>query len=194
MCKLRRLKFYGCHWHLPHRLDIWCPLWALQNFCWLCRMNYYKLTIDWNNEKGYVDISMTEYVIRALIRFQHPAPSNHNMLRTDGQFLSMANKLNLFTFIPPHQLRTNLKFVLFNLSLEPSCTMTILLTQPCLWLSMELLVNSLYRLDACKILMDYAHTYPNTNNIKAIWFFTANQMLHTLSFQMSKAVLYLITS
>ena len=41
---------------------------------WTCR-NYRGLAMDWNYEKGFVDISMPNYVPKALHRFQHPPPS-----------------------------------------------------------------------------------------------------------------------
>ena len=36
--------------------------------------SYLGLTIDWNYAQGYVDISMPNYVRKALHEFQHPAP------------------------------------------------------------------------------------------------------------------------
>ena len=36
--------------------------------------SYLGLTIDWNYAQGYVDISMPNYVRKALHDFQHPAP------------------------------------------------------------------------------------------------------------------------
>ena len=35
---------------------------------------YCGLTLNWQYEKGYVDVSMPGYVERALTKFQHPAP------------------------------------------------------------------------------------------------------------------------
>ena len=36
--------------------------------------NYCGLTFNWNNEKGFVDVSMPVYVHNALKKFQHPIP------------------------------------------------------------------------------------------------------------------------
>ena len=36
--------------------------------------NYLRLKIDWNYSNEYVDISMPEYVKKALDRLQHPKP------------------------------------------------------------------------------------------------------------------------
>ena len=36
--------------------------------------SYLGLTIDWNYTQGYVDISMPDYVRKALHDFHHPAP------------------------------------------------------------------------------------------------------------------------
>jgi hypothetical protein len=37
--------------------------------------NYCGLTIDWNYSKGYVDISMSGYILKVLHKLQHPTPS-----------------------------------------------------------------------------------------------------------------------
>ena len=36
---------------------------------------YYGLTLVWNYNKGYVNVSMSGYIAKALIRFSHPFPS-----------------------------------------------------------------------------------------------------------------------
>jgi len=36
--------------------------------------SYLGLTINWNYENGYVDISMPDYVPKALAKFKHPQP------------------------------------------------------------------------------------------------------------------------
>ena len=37
--------------------------------------NYCGLKLDWNYAKGYVDISMPDYILNALLKFQHKSPS-----------------------------------------------------------------------------------------------------------------------
>ena len=39
-------------------------------------MHYCGFTIEWNYEKGYVDISMPKYIPVLLHKLQHPKPTN----------------------------------------------------------------------------------------------------------------------
>ena len=36
--------------------------------------HYYRLHIDWNDEKQYIDISIPGYITKALYKFQYPTP------------------------------------------------------------------------------------------------------------------------
>ena len=47
--------------------------------------NYFGLTMNWNYQQGYVDISMpTKYIPAMLKKIQHPSPKKHSMLCTSG--------------------------------------------------------------------------------------------------------------
>ena len=38
------------------------------------RKNYCGLTLDWNHDKKYIDVSIPGYITKALHQFQHPTP------------------------------------------------------------------------------------------------------------------------
>ena len=65
------IKYVGCQ-HLNHLLS------ALRNIYTVTvdkhSTKYLGLTIDWHYNKGYVEISMPEYIEKALHRFQHQLP------------------------------------------------------------------------------------------------------------------------
>ena len=50
---------------------------------------YLVLSINWESEKGHVDISMPDYILKSLDRFQHPKQNAHNMHHISGHFLPM---------------------------------------------------------------------------------------------------------
>ena len=43
---------------------------------------YCGVTLDWNYEKGYVDISMSKYVTKQLTRYSHSPPNTATTLHT----------------------------------------------------------------------------------------------------------------
>jgi hypothetical protein len=43
---------------------------------------YYGITLDWNYEERYLDISMSHYADKVLQRFDHNKPSHQNGHRT----------------------------------------------------------------------------------------------------------------
>ena len=49
--------------------------------------NYLGLEIYWNYSKEYIDISMQDYVRKALDRLQHTNPKKNNMPHNPGQYL-----------------------------------------------------------------------------------------------------------
>ena len=53
--------------------------------------NYLGLSINWDYEKGQINISTPDYITKDLAHFQHLKQKNHNTHDTIGQFLSTTN-------------------------------------------------------------------------------------------------------
>ena len=67
--------------------------------------NYCGLTIDWNYDKEYVDISIPIYNPKYINVFSILPPKIHNMNPTNGQFQHMAKSLSMQKYqTTPHLL------------------------------------------------------------------------------------------
>ena len=128
--------------------------------------NYCGLTLDWNYVKGraYVDISMPGYIENALERLQHPAPSHPQFAPHRWTTPSYGSKVQLAPIdTTPLLDAKGKKYV-------QSVTGTLAYYSRGVDPTMMPAINEIAAkqanpteatLDACKMLLDYAHTYPN---------------------------------
>ena len=63
--------------------------------------SYLGLTINWNHENGHVDISMPDYVPKALAKFKHPKPHIPQHASHAWRMPIYRNQLNTLPLIIP---------------------------------------------------------------------------------------------
>ena len=128
--------------------------------------NYCGLTLDWNYDEGraYVDISMPGYIVNALERLQHPAPSQPQYAPHRWTAPSYGSKVQLAP------IDTTLLLDAKGKKYVQSVTGTLAYYSRSVDPTMQPAINKIAAkqanpteatLDACKMLLDYAHTYPN---------------------------------
>ena len=139
--------------------------------------NYCGLTMDWNYENGFVDISMPNYVPKALHRFQHPPPSKpqyspHKWLApiygAKQQFATSDNSDLLDKKGTQRVQSVAGTFLYYARAVDP--TMLPALTE----ISSSQSAPSQHTKQACDMLMDYANTYPNAK----IRYYASGMILH----------------
>ena len=142
--------------------------------------NYLGYTIEWNYEQGYVDISMPLYIPRALKRFNHPHPKRpqyapHKWTKpvygskvqyapTDDTPLLGPNDTQLVQSI-------NGTMLFYGRAVEP----TIL--PACNEISTQQAKPTKTTMEACRMLLDYAATYPGAK----IRYHASDMILYTSS-------------
>ena len=126
--------------------------------------NYCGLTLDWNYAEGWVDISMPGYVERALARLQHPAPKQPQHAPHRWTAPSYGSKVQLAPVDTTPLL--DAKGKKYVQSVTGTFSYYSRGVDPC----MQPAINEIAAkqanpteatLDACKMLLDFAHTYPN---------------------------------
>jgi hypothetical protein len=139
--------------------------------------NYCGLTITWHYKQGYVDTSVPGYVPSALGRLQHLAPSDPQVAPHKWSQPAYGQKLQLAPINESPSLnKSGAKYV-------QSCVGSFLYYARALDSTMLPAINEIgtaqssptqNTLGACKILMDYAATYPNA----IIRYFASDMILH----------------
>ena len=127
--------------------------------------NFLGLHLDWNFDKGYVDISMPDYVSNALKRLQHTikvypqySPHQHNSIKYSTQ---QERQYAMKEDTSPHLLPTEIKhvrsivgtFLYYARAID--CTMLPALAQ----IAQQQAQPTQNTLKKCHQLMDYAATY-----------------------------------
>jgi hypothetical protein len=143
--------------------------WAGKNYC--------GLVIDWNYAKNYVDISMPGYVANTLARLQHRRPTRPQFAPHQWTQPAYGQKLQLAPIdeSPPLD-KTKTLYV-------QSCVGSFLYYARAVDATMLPAINEISgsqakpttnTLQACKMLMDYAATYP----VAIIRYFASDMILH----------------
>ncbi len=128
--------------------------------------NYCGLTIEWNYAKGYVDISMPGYVVRALHRFQHPPPSSPQYAPHRWSMPAYGQKVQFVRLHASSPLLTKKEDIRFVQSVSGTFLYYGRAVDPTMLVALNEIASVQAKpteatIDACKMLMDYAHTYPN---------------------------------
>ena len=126
--------------------------------------NYCGLTLDWNYAQGYVDVSMPGYIKKALERLQHIAPKHPQHAPHRWTAPSYGSKVQLAPIDSTPLLDAKGK------KYVQSVTGTLAYYSRGVDSTMQPAINEIAAkqanpteatLAACKMLLDYAHTYPN---------------------------------
>jgi hypothetical protein len=143
--------------------------WAGKNYC--------GLTINWNYRRRYVDTSMPGYLPSALKRLQHVAPSSPQYAPHKWSQPAYGQKLQLAPIDDTPSLdKSGTKYV-------QSCVGSFLYYARALDSTMLPSINEIggsqaapteKTMDACKMLMDYGHTYPNA----IVRYYASDMILH----------------
>ena len=127
--------------------------------------NYCGLTIDWQYDKGYVDISMPNYIVDALQKFQHQPPKHPQ--HAPHKWTTPAYGQKIQYALPPSSLpildskgvkriqSINGTFLYYGRAVDP-CMLPAINE-----ISTQQSHPTTDTNAKAKMLMDYAHTYPN---------------------------------
>jgi hypothetical protein len=139
--------------------------------------NYCGLVIKWNEAKNYVDVSMPGYVATTLTRLQHRCPARPQYAPHQWTQPAYGQKLQLAPIDESPKLeKTKTIYV-------QSCVGSFLYYARAVDATMLPAINEISRsqaqptvntLNACKMLMDYAATYP----LAIIRYFASDMILH----------------
>ena len=138
---------------------------------------YIGLTLDWHYDKGYVDISMPGYVMKALARLQHPSPTRpqHAPHRWNQPAFGVKQQMATIDDTP----KLNNKGIRYVQSVVGTFLYYSRATDP----TMSVALNDLGHQQAnateqtkndCAWLMDYAYTHPNAT----IRYYASDMILH----------------
>ena len=142
--------------------------------------NYLGLTLEWNYEQGYVDISIPDYILHALHEFQHilSKPTHSPAKFTApiyGAKIQYAQEPNVEPTLPPHEIKRVQKIVgkLLYYGLAVDNTILVILGD----LSMEQTKSTQKTLEAVTHLLNYVATHPNAT----VRFYRSKMILHVHS-------------
>ena len=142
--------------------------------------NYLGYTLEWHYDEGYVDASMPLYIPRALRRFNHPHPKRpqyapHKWTTpTYGQKIQYAH-IDDSPFLNPTDtiLVQSINGTMLFYGRAMDCTML----PACNEISTQQAKPTTKTLEACRMLLDYAATYPNAK----IRYYASDMILYTSS-------------
>jgi hypothetical protein len=125
--------------------------------------NYCRLTINWHDQKNYVDVSMPGYIPAVFARLQHKPPLRPQLAPHQWTQPAYGQKLQLAPIDDSPKLdKIDIKFV-------QSCVGSLLYYAHAVDAMMLPAINEISgsqaspttnTMKACTTLMDYAHTYP----------------------------------
>ena len=141
--------------------------------------NYLGMTLNWNYDKKYVDVSMPNYIKKVLERLQHPKPARPQFSPQDWTKPAYGAKVQYAPSPPPSPLlpAAGIKEVqsttglLLYYARAVDYTMLTALQE----IASEQAKPTEDTLKKCKRLLDYAATYPNA----ILRFHASDMILHT---------------